>query len=105
MLAALVVALRSLCADLRWTPSGRARASGTPSTIGGVQAHREASPAPLPRSTALDAARQRAFLGEMLAAEGRTGEARVLLRRVVDVPLDLEWAGVQEEGDHALEKD
>jgi tetratricopeptide (TPR) repeat protein len=32
------------------------------------------------------------FLGEMLAAEGRTDEARVLLRRVVAVPLDPEWA-------------
>jgi hypothetical protein len=32
------------------------------------------------------------FLGEMLAAEGRTDEARVLLRRVVDAPFDAEWA-------------
>jgi hypothetical protein len=32
------------------------------------------------------------FLGEMLAAEGRTEEARVLLRRVVDAPFDAEWA-------------
>jgi len=32
------------------------------------------------------------FLGEMLAAEGRTDEARVLLRRVLDAPFDAEWA-------------
>jgi TRAP transporter T-component len=32
------------------------------------------------------------FLGEMLAAEGRTGEARVLLRRAIDAPFDPEWA-------------
>ena len=32
------------------------------------------------------------FLGEMLAAEGRTDEARDLLRRVIDAPFDAEWA-------------
>jgi tetratricopeptide (TPR) repeat protein len=32
------------------------------------------------------------FLGEMLAAEGRTDEARALLRREVDAPFDAEWA-------------
>jgi tetratricopeptide (TPR) repeat protein len=32
------------------------------------------------------------FLGEMLASEGRTDEARDLLRRVVNVPFDAEWA-------------
>src|SRR5438128_4902826 len=46
-------------ADLRWTPSGRARESGTSSTVGRVQKHRETSPTPPPRSTVLDAARQR----------------------------------------------
>jgi tetratricopeptide (TPR) repeat protein len=32
------------------------------------------------------------FLGEMLASEGRTDEARDLLRRVVNAPFDAEWA-------------
>jgi tetratricopeptide (TPR) repeat protein len=32
------------------------------------------------------------FLGEMLASGGRTYEARDLLRRVLDVPVDDEWA-------------
>jgi tetratricopeptide (TPR) repeat protein len=32
------------------------------------------------------------FLGDMLAAEGKTGEARALLRRVIDAPFDAEWA-------------
>ena len=32
------------------------------------------------------------FLGEMLAAEGKTAEARTLLRRVIDAPFDAEWA-------------
>jgi tetratricopeptide (TPR) repeat protein len=32
------------------------------------------------------------FLAEMLAADGRSDEARVLLRRVVDAPFDPEWA-------------
>jgi tetratricopeptide (TPR) repeat protein len=32
------------------------------------------------------------FLGEMLAAEGKTDEARALLRRVIDAPFDAEWA-------------
>jgi hypothetical protein len=32
------------------------------------------------------------FFGEMLAAEGRSDEARVLLRRVIDTPFDAEWA-------------
>jgi cytochrome c-type biogenesis protein CcmH/NrfG len=32
------------------------------------------------------------FLGEILAAEGRTDEARDLLRRVIDAPFDAEWA-------------
>ena len=31
------------------------------------------------------------FLGEMLAADGRTAEARVLLRRAVAAPFDPEW--------------
>jgi tetratricopeptide (TPR) repeat protein len=31
------------------------------------------------------------FLGEMLAADGRTAEARVLLRRAVTAPFDPEW--------------
>ena len=31
------------------------------------------------------------FLGEMLAADGRTDEARVFLRRVVAAPFDSEW--------------
>jgi hypothetical protein len=32
------------------------------------------------------------FLGQMLANEGRVGEARILLRRVVDAPFNPEWA-------------
>ena len=32
------------------------------------------------------------FLGELLAAEGRRAEARVLLRQVIDAPLDPDWA-------------
>ena len=32
------------------------------------------------------------FLGEILAAEGKTDEARDLLRRVIDAPFDAEWA-------------
>jgi hypothetical protein len=33
-----------------------------------------------------------AFLGEMLAGEGQTAEARALLLRVLDAPVDEEWA-------------
>jgi tetratricopeptide (TPR) repeat protein len=32
------------------------------------------------------------FLGEMLASEGRTDDARDLLQRVVNAPFDAEWA-------------
>jgi len=32
------------------------------------------------------------FLGQLLADEGRTAEARVFLRRVIDAPFDAEWA-------------
>jgi tetratricopeptide (TPR) repeat protein len=32
------------------------------------------------------------FLGEMLTAEGKTVEARDLLRRVIDAPFDADWA-------------
>ena len=39
----------------------------------------------------------RSFLAEVLAADGRGAEAVALLRGVVDVPVDLEWAAEDKE--------
>ena len=59
MLAALVVVLRSLALSCCGHRAVALENSGAPSTVGGVQAHGEASPAPSPRSAVLDAAGQR----------------------------------------------